>query len=98
MSEFVKGATWLLDSKIKEPPCPIYGASKGGWEWLVDRIPHRYDLGSCVLACTIIFAMAYDRKGSEPRTDFLIVDKSSGQHKHVSVDQYGNITEHHDYR
>ncbi len=41
---------------------------------------------------------AYDRKGSEPRTDILIVDKSSGQHKHVSVDQYGNITEHHDYR
>ena len=41
----------------------------------------------------------YSRKDDdEPRTDFLIIDKSSGEHSHISIDQYGNQTEHHDYR
>lgn len=34
----------------------------------------------------------------EPRTDFLIIDKISGEHKHISIDQYGNETEHHGYK
>lgn len=37
-------------------------------------------------------------KAGEPRTDFLIIDKSTGEHNHISIDQSGNVTEHHDYR
>ncbi len=41
----------------------------------------------------------YSRKDdNEPRTDFLIIDKISGKHKHISIDQYGNETEHHGYK
>lgn len=38
------------------------------------------------------------KKTGEPRTDFLIIDKSTGEHNHISVDTTGKITEHHDYR
>lgn len=38
------------------------------------------------------------KKTGEPRTDFLIIDKSTGQHNHISVDTNGNLTEHHGYK
>ncbi len=40
----------------------------------------------------------YDRKGDEPRTDFLIIDRDTGTHSHISIDQEGTVTSHHDYR
>ena len=39
-----------------------------------------------------------DYSRDEIRTDFLLVDKDSGEHKHISVDLEGNMTEHHDYQ
>ncbi|MFZ2560423.1 MAG: hypothetical protein WAW91_02220 [Candidatus Nanoperiomorbaceae bacterium] len=42
-----------------------------------------------------------DRKNAdnpeESRTDFLIIDKQTGDHNHISVDQDGNTTEWHEY-
>ena len=39
-----------------------------------------------------------DYRRDEIRTDVLLVDKDSGEHKHISVDLEGNMTEHHDYQ
>ena len=39
-----------------------------------------------------------DCSRDEIRTDLLFVDKNSGEHKHISIDLDGNMTEHHDYR
>lgn len=39
-----------------------------------------------------------DYSRDEIRTDLLFADKNSGEHKHISIDLDGNMTEHHDYR
>lgn len=42
---------------------------------------------------------AYNRSGEE-RTDFLIIDKQTGEHSHLSIGTGANddLQQHHDYR
>jgi hypothetical protein len=41
----------------------------------------------------------YNKSGDE-RTDFLIIDKATGEHNHISIGTGANdgIVEHHDYK
>lgn len=49
---------------------------------------------------TVKVSTEYDRKSidTNPRTDFLLIERASGEKQHISVDQNGNMTKWHDYR
>ncbi len=37
-------------------------------------------------------------KDNEERTDYLIIDRDTGEKKHISIDAYGEMKEWHDFR
>lgn len=66
----------------------VEGVIKMGWDTQDDTNDTKVQVNS-----------GYNKDGAE-RTDFLIIDKATGDHNHISIGSGANdgIVEHHGYR